>query len=198
MKAVRVMVGALLLAALPASPAFAGWKLARQATATTVAKGRLAVTPAEGWNRWSFRPIKKSEVWTLDGVALNELYFVSGLIPGEPLYRDIAKKERPLPKMGAGMQLTDIPDFVENSMRVSLKTSVFRMTNVEPARFAGHDGVRFTYEYAVEESPLIRKGMASGTIIGGQLHLIAFTAPATYYFDRDRAKIETILASARL
>lgn len=198
MKAVRIVVGALLLAAVPASPALAGWKLARHSAATTVAKSRLAVTPAEDWNRWSARPIKKSEVWTLDGTALNHLYFVSGLIPGETLYRDVAKKERPLPKMGANMQLTDIPDFVENSIRMSLQTSVFRVTNAEPAPFLGRDGVRFTYEYAVEGSPLVNKGLAVGTIAGNQLHLIAFSAPGVYYFDRDRAKAEAIMASARL
>lgn len=198
MKAVRLVVAALAIAAMSASPALAGWKLAKQAAATTVAKGALAVTPVEGWNRWSARPIKKSEIWTLDGVALNELYFVSGLIPGETLYRDVAKKDRPLPKMGAGMQLTDIPDFVESSMRVALKTSVFRVTNVEPVRFAGRDGVRFAYEYAVEDSPLIRKGVASGTVAANQLYLITFTAPGVYYFDRDRPKAEAIMTSARL
>lgn len=198
MRAVRVTLGALLLAAIPANPAFAGWKLARPSVATTVAKGALSVTPDEGWNRWSSRPIKKSEVWTLDGTALNELYFVSGLMPGETLYRDIARKDRPLPTMGAGMQLTDIPDFVENSVRVALKTSVFRMTKVEPARFAGHDAVRFTYEYSIEDSPLLRKGIATGTVVGSQLYLITFTAPGVFYFDRDLPKVEALMTSARL
>jgi hypothetical protein len=198
MKAIRIALVALMAAALPAAPAVAGWKLAKKSAVTAVARGSLAVTPAEGWNRWSARPIKKSEVWTLDGVALNELYFVSGLIPGETLYRDIAKKDHPLPKMVAGMQLTDIPDFVESSMRVALKTSVFRVTNVEPVRFAGRDGVRFAYEYAVEDSPLIRKGVASGTVAGNQLYLITFTAPGVFYFDRDRSKAEAVMASAKL
>jgi hypothetical protein len=73
MKAIRMAIAALAVAAIPAAPAVAGWKLAKQSAATTVAKGSLAVTPAEGWNRWSSRPIKKSEIWTLDGVSLNEL-----------------------------------------------------------------------------------------------------------------------------
>jgi hypothetical protein len=100
--------------------------------------------------------------------------------------------------MAAGMQLTDSPDFVESSMRVALKTSVFRVTNVEPARFAGRAGVRFVYEYAVEDSPLIRKGVASGTVAGNQLYLITFTAPGVFYFDRDRPKAEAIMTSAKL
>jgi hypothetical protein len=198
MNKVRIAVTAILLAAVPASPALAGWKLARQAAATTVAKGRLAVTPAENWNRWSFRPVKKSEIWTLDGIALNQLYFVSGLAPGETLYRDVAKKDRPLPRLGAAMQLTDIPEFFESSTRIALKTSVFRITNVEPHRFAGRDGIRFAYEYAVEDSPLIHKGLTAATLVGGQLHLIDFTAPGVFYFDRDRAKVEGIMASARI
>jgi len=59
------------------------------------------VTPSEDWNRNTDRPIKKGEVWTLDGAVLNELYFVSGLAAGETLFRDLDKKENPLPKLGA-------------------------------------------------------------------------------------------------
>lgn len=198
MKTVRNLVAALVLAALPAAPALAGWKLVRHSAPTAVAKGRLAVTPPDNWNRWSHRPVKKSEIWTLDGIALNQLYFVSGLAPGETLYRDVAKKERPLPKLGASQQLTDIPEFFESSTRIALKTSLFRVTQVEPYRFAGRDGIRFAYEYAVEDSPLVRKGLAAGTVVDGQLHLIDFTAPSVFYFDRDRAKVEALMASARL
>jgi len=144
------------------------------------------------------RPIKKGEVWTLDGTNLNELYFVSGLAPGETLCRDLKKKDHPLPALGARMQLTDIPDFVESSVRVELNTSVFTMKSVQPAQFAGHDGVRFTYEYAVEGSPLVRKGLGAGTIVNGTLALILYTAPGVYFYDRDAPKVEAIISSARL
>jgi len=197
MKRVHWIAAALVLATLPASPAVAGWKLISHDVAVKVAKGPVSVTPQDDWNKAGPRPIKKSEVWTLDGVNLNELYFVSGLIAGETLYRDNQKKDRPLPTFASSMQLLDIPEFFESSNRLVLDTSVFQVTSVEPMPFGGKDGIRFTYEYAMPGSSLVRKGVAAATLDGGMLYLISFTAPAVYYFDRDHAKAEAIMASVQ-
>ncbi|MFM5930324.1 MAG: hypothetical protein ACKOPQ_05405 [Novosphingobium sp.] len=189
---------AAALALAPAGQAFAGWKLVKPATPTAVAKSTFTVSSGEEWNRNSYRPIKKSELWTLDGLALNEVYFVSGLIAGEPLYREVDKKNKPLPKMAKAMQLTDIPEFFESSQRVALNTSLFELTGTEPVKFAGNDGVRFTFEYAVQGNPMRYKGMAQAALVKGQLYLISYIAPSIYYFDRDRAKAEAIMASAKI
>ena len=198
MKRSLAALAAFALIAWAASPALASWKLVDAGARITVAKSLLTVTPRHDWNRWTIRPIKKGEVWTLDGTAINELYFVTGLAPGETLFRDVNKKERPLPALGSSVQLTDIPEFVESSTRIAFNTSVFELTDVQPATVAGHQGVRFTYEYAVEGTPVTRKGLAAGTIVDGKLYLIAYTAPAVYFFDRDAPKVEAIIASASL
>lgn len=198
MKKLTVAVMAAALVALPAAPALAGWKLVEQDTETKVAKGPMMATPGEEWNRWSYRPIKTSEVWTIDGTSLNELYFVTGLASGGTLYRDANKKEAPLPKMSGSMDLTDIPGFVESSTRIALNTSVFDMTSVEPTTLGGQPAVRFTYTYAVEGSPLKRRGLGVGTLTKGSLYLVTFVAPDLYYFDRDLPKVEQIISSIKL
>lgn len=198
MKRFHTLVAALVIAALPAAPAFAGWKIAAHGVSTAVAKGTLKVTPGEDWNRSSSRPIKKSEVWTLDGSTLNELYFVSGLAAGETLLRDVDKRNRPLPKMNGSMQLTDIPEFFESSWRVALGTTLFEMGAMEPARLGGRDAVKFAYTYSVQGETMLRKGVAVGTIVDRQLHLINFVAPSIHFFDRDAPKAEAVFASARL
>ena len=196
MKKRNLLLAALVLASLPATPALAGWKLVPHAKPIAVAKGTLTVTPDADWNRWSVRPIKKGEVWTLDGTGLNEVYFVSGLIVGETLYRDADKKNRPLPTLAKGMALTDIPEFFESSNRIALNTSLFTVTGVEPAKMGDRDAVKFRYEYAVEGSPLKRRGMAIGSLSGGMLYLISYTAPATHFYEQNLAKAEAIMASA--
>ena len=196
MKKLGVLVAVALVAS--ATPALASWKLVPHAVPIAVAKGTLTVTPGEDWNRQSSRPIPKGELWTLDGRGLNELYFVSGLIPGETIYKDTKKKDRPLPPMRAGMQLTDIPELFESSNRVVLDTSMFQITGTEPTTLGGQPGVKFAYEYAVQGSPLIRKGIAAGTIAAGKLYLISFTAPSIHYFDRDKARVEALMASAKI
>ena len=181
-----------------AVPAQAGWKLIEHNKQVNVGKGALAVTPGESWNRSPLRPIKKGEVWTIDGQNLNELYLVSGLAPSETLFRDIDKKNRPLPALNAKMLLTDIPDFYESSSRIVLQTSLFETETAKPITFAGRPGIEFTFHYGVKDSPIIRKGIAAATLVNGQLYLISFVAPSIYYFDRDRPKAEAIFASAKI
>lgn len=198
MRKLHVSIAAATLLGLSATPAMAGWKVVPHGMATAVAKSTLRVTPGEDWNQSSVRPVKQSEVWTLDGDSLNQLYFVSGLAAGGTLLRDSNKKSRPLPKMNGAMQLADIPEFFESSWRLGLNTSLFEMGAIEPTKLDGHDAVRFAYQYTVQGEMLTRKGIAVGTVVKGQLYLINFVAPSTYYFDRDRSKAQAIFDSARL
>lgn len=193
----QILAAAALLA-VSSAPALAGWKLVPAAAPVKVAKSTMSVTPAEAWNRASHRASKKGETWTLDGPSLNEVYFAAALLPGETFYKDLRKKEKPLPVMGKNLALTDIPEFYESSQRIAYNTSVYEVTGIEPVKFLGQDGVKFSYTFAVEGNPMQYKGIARATLIKGQLYLISFDAPAINFYERDHAKAETIMESARL
>ncbi|MEP7221449.1 MAG: hypothetical protein ABI673_02150 [Novosphingobium sp.] len=194
---VRIALAAALVA-LPATQAAAGWKLIAAKESVQVAKSKMAVTPNEAWNRGTHRASKKGETWTLDGPSISEVYFAAALLPGETFYKDTDKKNHPLPMMGKNLQLTDIPEFYESSQRIAYSTSVYEVTGIEPMKFLGQDGVKFSYTFALQGNPLQYKGLARATLIKGQLYLISYDAPALSFFDRDRAKAEAIMDSARL
>lgn len=196
----RDMIAAAVLAAtaMAATPAFAGWKLVPADQPIAVAKSSMTVTPAEDWNRWTARPIKTSEVWTLDGTSLNELYFVAALPEGKTLFRDAAKKEQPLPTFSKSMLLPDVVEFFESSTRTALQTSLFEVGAVAPDKMGGHDAVRFTFTYSVQGDELPRKGIAKAAIVGGQLYLVSFVAPSIHYFDRDAEKVSKLLDTVKI
>lgn len=198
MKKLFALMMAAILLALPSAPALAKWKLVEQNAPVEVAKSDMAVTPGEVWNRWTRRPVKQSEVWTRDGVNLNELYFIGGLPEGKTLFKEVDKKERPLPKLSKSLDLTEIPEFYESSSRLALNTSVFEMTAIEPAKMGEYDAVRFEFQYSLEDSPLVRKGIGLGTMVDGKLHMISYVAPSIYFFERDRAEVEAIMASVTM
>lgn len=193
-----ILTTALIAAALSATPALAGWKLVPAGQSAAVAKSSMTVTPGEDWNRWSARPIKTSEVWTLDGTSLNELYFVAALPEGKTLFRDAAKKDRPLPKFSKAMLLPDVVEFYESSTRTALQTSLFEVNKVEPDKMSGHDAVRFTFTYAIEGDQMPRKGIAKAAVVNGQLYLVSFVAPSIHYFDRDAAKVNKLLDTVKI
>ena len=196
MRRLLVLLLAALLAAPLAAPALAQWQVAEGGKPVTIGKSTMRVTPTGNWNRPKRSDSGIAENWTRDGIVLNDLFFIAGMPEGWAIYDEVDEKERPMPTLPAGADIIDIPEFYESSTRLALNTSVFTMTSVEPATMSGHPAVKFTFDYAFSDSPLNRRGLGMGTIVEGKLYLIVFDGPATYFFDRDRAEVEAIMASA--
>lgn len=195
----RVMLAAAG-AALIFQPAvaLAGWKVMPKAQRVAVAKSAMTVAPASDWNRWSVRPSKRGEIWTLDGIGLNELSFFGGVVPGEAIYRERDKKDEPLPRFDARMLGPELVQAVEGSYRILLRTSLFAIDEVAPSTLGGHPGVRFAYRYTVQDEEVRRKGEGRAAIVGGQLYLITFAAPEIHYFDAGIAEARAIMDSAQI
>ena len=73
--------------------------------------------------------------------------------------------------------------------------ATFETTSVEPVEFLGESGVRFEFE-TLGSDDLRRKGIAVATIIDGELFMMLYEAPSLYFFDRNRADFEQLVASA--
>lgn len=192
MKLSFVAVLALLAIAAPAS---AKWTEVG-ANRTVVAGSALSVMAGPGWNRWSKKPIRKEELWSFDGPLLNRIEFFGGIASGEALARETNKKREPLPKFAASMKAAEIADLVERTLRVTEHAPDFMFETVEPMAFAGKPGFRFRYRYTSGE--LIRRGEARGGIVAGKLYMIAYSAPALYYFDAHLPRAAAIMESARI
>lgn len=197
------MRGARPILALGLALALAGCgagALVRPMTPRVVADGTLVVTPASAWNRvassalFSRRPY---EVWTKDGLSLNDLSYLGGLKDNQTLFRDVERRDRPLPRFRSTMLPQEVAEFFESSYRIAGGSPLFTITSVAPATFAGRPGFRFTYDFTLYDD-VKRKGVATGAIIDGRLFLISYEAPALFYFARDLAEYERLIASARI
>ena len=192
---VRAILAVLVAALL--SPAAMAHKLRAQGVAVTIADSPLTVTPGRDWNRLDGNIGKHTESWTLDGGQLNDLTFFAGIEPGKPLVRERSKKREPLPRFGASTLLVEIPELFEATYRSAKQIADFRVTDVQPIRFLGQEGVMFAFEY-VDGDELTRKGEAQAAIVGGRLYMISFDAPRLHYFARTVEDYRKIVASARL
>ena len=182
--------------ALSSAPALAKWSTVPASTPVAVAGGKLRVVPAAGWNRWSKKPVKQTELWSFDGPLLNQIQFFGGLASGQPFARERNKKREPLPKFTPAMKATDIAEAFEQTIRVTQGAPDFGIDRIEPAPFAGADGFRFAYHFTSGE--LVRKGEARGAIIGGKLFMIVYSAPALHYFDAHLAAAHGVMDSAKV
>ena len=181
-----------------AAPVAAGNKLIPAGQRIAVAKSAMTVQPGTEWNKLSERPGRNAETWTQDGDELNDLSFYGGIESGRPLFREVDKKNRPLPKVSATMLITDIPVLLENSYRIARDASSMAIDTITPIQFAGNKGVRFTYTFAKQNETLQRRGEARGAVIGGKLYLVTYEAPSLYYYDRCAAAARAVADSVRL
>lgn len=177
-----------------------GGALVQPMSPRVVADGAFRVTPGSAWNRvattalFSDRPV---EVWTKDGRSLNEVSYLGGLKDNRTLFRDVERRDRPLPRFRATMLPQEVAEFFESSYRIAGGSALFTITSVMPARFAGHSGFRFTYDFTLYDD-VKRKGVATGAVIGDRLFLISYEAPALFYFARDLPEYERLVASAKM
>jgi hypothetical protein len=183
---------------ISSNPVNAKWTVMPTSTPVMVAKSKLSVVAGAGWNMSSSRPFKKAEIWSYDGPLLNQIEFIGAIGSGEPLARDYDKKRRPLPKFNSSMLQTDIVQLFEQTQRITLNTADFTIDTTEPAPFAGRSGFLFRYHYTLPDEELTRKGEVRGIVVDGKLYLIAFTAAAVHYFDRDIEKVRAIMDSAKI
>ncbi len=180
-----------------ATPVAAGNKLIPAGQRIAVAKSAMTVMSGVEWNKLAERPGRNSESWTQDGDELNELTFYGGIEAGKPLFREVDKKNQPLPKVSATMLITDIPVLLENSYRIALSAASVKIDGIEPIAFAGTKGVRFTYHFSKQNETLQRRGEARGAMVGGKLYMVTYEAPSLYYYDRSVGAARMVADSVR-
>ena len=195
LKAYQLVLVGLFLPFLSTN-AIAGYRLMPAGKAVSVAKSTLTVTPPVDWNKLGARPGRNAESWTLDGLSLNDLTFYGGIANDATLFKEVNKKETPLPHLSTTMLPPDIAQLFEASYRIANGTSLMSIDSIEPATFATQPGFRFTYSYTVQNEEVRRLGEARGGIIEGKLFMITFEAPAIHYFARDVEAFRSIADSA--
>lgn len=164
-----------------------------------VAKAAMTVTPDRAWNRnGGLGPGKRAESWTLDGPMLNDLTFYGGISDGEALFREVDKREAPLPRFAAGTSAPEIAELLERSYRVATGTTLFALDALAPMPLAGRDGFVMRYRYTLPGDDVTRRGEARGAVIAERLYLLAYEAPAIHYFERDLAAFRAVADSARI
>jgi len=153
------------------------------------------------WNRFELQfPLSvapgASQVWTQDGITLDALAFFVGVADGQTLGRQIPGSAKTLPPFRADMTPDEIVELYEQA--VTQEGSRFALQRVAPALFGGHPGFRFEYTITRRSDGVLLKGLALGAVVKDKLDLVAFTAPAIYYYDRYLPQVEPLLASAQI
>lgn len=191
----RFLTRTLLLAAVIAiaSCASPGGRLVSADSGVTVFDLQLDTTL--DWAR-----IKRGriELWTIDGLPLNQFAVVSRVRPGEHVF--LAARERKRrpdgPWYRAGMRPDEIRDVILDGLRQQGWSNV-SASNLRPARFGSVNGLRFDARLTHQNGLRYHATFAAAEH-GGRLTHFFWTAPSEYYYGRDIAAVNRMFDSARL
>ncbi len=163
--------------------------------------GLMTVRTDIAWNRPPTRLLRDGtgEVWTADGLVVDTLVLIAGLEDGRPIFRTASRlvKERKVPVFRARMLPGEIAELVEASFASRMGVTLFAVERLVPYEFAGAPGFEMTFRMTMADE-VERRGIAAGAVVGARLYLVVFEAPSLHYFDRYRAEVERLIASARV
>ncbi len=171
------------------------------------ASGGKLVTAAEGVRvfdlqfdtslDWARTRDARIELWTIDGMPLNEFVVISKVRPNEHVF--LAARERKSrpdgPWYRTGMRPDEIRDLLLDAMRGDGWSHV-SASNLRPARFGSVDGIRFDLELT-HGNGLQYRGTYAAAEHEGKLSHWFWIAPAEHYYGRDVAAVNRMFESAR-
>jgi hypothetical protein len=173
-----------------------------------VVNDRLTVHVTGAWNK--VRDHLESDpydTWTQEGVPLDHLRFWGGVRPGQPLVikpaffsRAADAKEPRVPTFRPGLPAEKLVSLFEE---VYALDGTVAITKVEPAVFAGHNGVRFEFTLARRSDDLNMLGVGwvavrPDPMWGEELFAATFVAPKLSFYGRLLPLAEAVVKSARV
>lgn len=147
-----------------------------------------SVRPTIQWSE-----AKKGDVrlWTVDGVDLESIRFISGIQEGVPII-DMAEEKRETP-FRPDMTETELVDAIVDAFSLQGAQQV-RPRNLRPAPFGSEEGYRFELSY-LDADGLEKEGIVAGAVVDDSLYIIVYTGAKIHYFPKYEAEVENILRS---
>jgi len=146
---------------------------------------------------WARAREPRIELWTIDGLPLNQFVVISKVRPNEHVFLSAReRKNRPDgPWYRTGMRPDEIRDLLLDALRGDGWSQV-SASNLHPARFGTVDGIRFDFELT-HQNGLRYRGTYAAAEHEGKLSHWFWIAPAEHYYGRDIAAVNRMFESAR-
>jgi hypothetical protein len=164
---------------------------------------RLAFYIDGAWNQINAPGIGPAQVWTMEGLPVDQLLVYSGIKDGEAISASgtsVASNTSDTTRKTFNFRSSMQPDEIVSLFEAMLTRdgSTFKLDKLEPATFGGGKGFHFDYSLTRKIDGVHLSGIGYGTVDKGQLFAIIYLAPRLTFFPRHKAKVEQIAQSAKL
>lgn len=152
---------------------------------------RMTMTIDGHWNHLDYPGIRPAEIWTMEGVTIDEFLIYSGIRDGQVMHPETpASSQKKNIVFRSNMQIEDVVAMFEGLL--TRDGSTFRLISVEPYAFAGGQGFRFEYERIRKVDNVQQRGVGFGAIDRGELFALIYQAPRLTFFPRHKERVEAI------
>lgn len=158
---------------------------------------KLSVRLTDAWNKLNY-PGQPFEVWTQEGHSLDQLRFWAGVPAGKEIAR--------LPVAQVGQKQARVPTFMKNmapdqlvslfELMYAFDGSQVKITKIEPAAFAGANGVRFEFFITQKKTDLLLRGAGWAAVRNDELFAATYHAPELSFYPRLLPKAEAVVKTA--
>lgn len=157
---------------------------------------RMKLTLEGAWNQISAPNIAgpHSEIWTMEGLAVDRMTLYAGVRDDEPIHPDPGGNDKRSFRFRADMRPEQIAALLEGVR--TRDGSTFRIDRIEPADFGGGKGFRLDYTLVRKVDNVELSGMARVAVNGGEMFGIVYEAPKLVFFPRHRERVSRIIDSA--
>lgn len=159
---------------------------------------RLSVTLPSAWNKFSQPASVPYEVWTQEGIMLDQLRIWAAVKPEQALIvKQMAndQKAAKVPVFRTGLRPDQWVGLLETAY--ASDGAVVSIDKVEPSTLAGAKGVRFEFSMTRKNDDLGFRGVGWATEQDKQFFAAVFTAPRLHFFGQLLPKVEAVIQTAR-
>jgi hypothetical protein len=155
---------------------------------------RLVVNLEGPWNRIESPGLGPAQVWTMEGLPVDQLLVYSGIKNDERVHA--AGGQGKSFAFRSTMQPEEVVAMFEGML--TRDGSQFKLARLEPVSFGGSKGFRFEYSVVRRSDSAQLSGVGYGAVSDGELFAMLYHAPRLTFFPRHRERVEQMARSAKL
>lgn len=157
---------------------------------------RLRINIEGNWNHFELPGLKPGEIWTMEGITIDEFVLYSGIKDGAAMHPVHLGGDKKNVLFRASMASDELLTMFEALL--TRDGSTFKLLKAEPYPFGGRKGVRFEYERIRKIDHVVQRGVGYAAVDGGELFAMFYNAPRLTFFPRQKDRVEAIARSARI
>jgi hypothetical protein len=159
---------------------------------------RMNVQLTDAWNKFSQPSSVPYEVWTQEGIMLDQLRIWAAIKADQALIAKPAsdgQKDAKIPVFNTGLRPDQWVGLLETVY--ASDGSVVTVDKVEPSTWAGTKAVRFEFSMTRKSDDLNFRGVGWATEQDQQFFAAVFTAPRLHFYQQLLPKAQAVIKTAR-